>query len=208
MRTGSINVNHCPLCQREHSCPGNTILWSNSSLWFGQACSGALRMATPTHGVRNESKTQCSAARPALLCPRLPPSKYCILSWKSEWEKPGSWCIDSFWCHLWLANRGFPNVFLNWPLSWLYSLSSFWLSYEERQRSAGFSSRPARNLHAFLKTFASLWWAYLDIKYEIFPLLPSPHLLLCSFLLFLLLLSGSHSKTSDRTKRERQSHSI
>lgn len=117
-----------------------------------------------------------SAPPQDLLCsvPGFPLSKYCILSWKSEWEKPGSWCIDSFWCHLWLANRGFPNVFLNWPLSWLYSLSSFWLSYEERQRSAGFSSRPARNLHAFLKTFASLWWAYLDIEYDIFPFSPLP----------------------------------
>lgn len=137
MKTGSINVSHCPLCQREHGCPGKTILWSNSSLWFAQACSGALRMPTPTRGMGNGSKTQCSSSRPALLCLRLPPSKYCRLSWKSEWTKPGSWCIDSFWCRPWLANRGFSNVSLNWTLSWLYSLSSFWLSYEERQRSAG-----------------------------------------------------------------------
>lgn len=199
MKTGSIKVSHCPLCQRKHSCPGKTILWSSSSLWFAQACSGALRMPTPT---------QCSTSRPALGCLCFPPSKYCILAWKSEWTKPGSRCIDSFWCHPWLVNRGFSNVSLNWTWSWLYSLSSFWLSYEERQRSSGFSPWPARNLHAFLKTFASLWWAYLDIKYDIFPLLPSPHLLRCSLLLFLLLLWGSHPKTSDRTKTQRQSHSI
>lgn len=135
MKTGSINVSHCPFCHREHSCPGKTIPWSNSSLWFAQACSGALRMPTPTCGMGNESKTQCSASRPALLCLKLLSSKYCILSWKSEWKKPRSWCIDSFWCHPWLANRGFSNVSLNWTWSWLYSLSSFWLSYGDTEVS-------------------------------------------------------------------------
>lgn len=158
MTTGSVlYVNHCPLCQREHSCPGKTTPWSNSSLWFGQACSGALRMPTPTHGVGNGSKTACSVSRPALLCLGLLPSKYCIVSWKSEWAKQGSCCLDSLWRYPWLANRGFSNVSLNWTLSWLYSLSSFCLSYEVRQRSAGFSPCPARNLHAFLKTFARPW---------------------------------------------------